>query len=272
MDRETLVKALSDYKFYQTIDLGDGIKTPGRPVSPKQRQIVRFIESMDLRGKAAVDLGCANGMFALAAEKQGAARVLAVDHTKENINSLRTIILPRLSSKVSPVHANVLEFRAQDHGKFDLVIFGGLLYHLRYPFSALRNIRDLLVDGGSLILETGIIEDFNVNSLLYCPSPKDSPQKSRGGNACSFFNQRALVETLEYFGMRIRSQVVLASPLRRFVKKLYRKRLTAYRISSIVLQCQRDFSMDNQELVQFYESTTADLTLATQHPGGMASG
>jgi tRNA (mo5U34)-methyltransferase len=262
MDRDTLVEALSRYSFYQTIDLGDGIKTPGNPVSPKQRQIVRLIEGMDLKGKTVVDLGCANGMFALAAEQQGAARVLAVDHTRENIESLERIILPRLNSRVIPVHANMLEFRAAEHGKFDLVIFGGLLYHLRFPFSALQNIRDLLVDRGQLILETGIVEDFNFNNLLYCPSPQDSPQRSRGGNACSFFNQRALLETLEYFGLRIRSQAVLSSPLRRFVKKLMRKRLTAYRISSIVLRCERDFSMDNRELVEFYESTTESLSSA----------
>jgi SAM-dependent methyltransferase len=255
MDRDALLGKMSEYTFYQTIDLGQGIKTPGRPVSPKQRQIVRMIESMDLTGKSVVDLGCANGMFALAAEKRGAARVLAVDHTKQNIESLQTIILPRLNSKVTPVYANVMEFGAATYGQFDLVIFGGLLYHLKYPFTAMRNIRDLLVDGGSLILETGIIEDFNLNNVLYCPAPKDSPQQTYGGNACSFFNERALVQSLEYFGLQTRAKVVLSSPLRRLFKKLWRRHLTAYRISSIVLQCQRDASSENQELVQFYEST-----------------
>jgi len=256
MDRETTLKKLSEYTFHHTVDLGDGLKTPGPPVSAKQRQVIRLIESLDLAGKRVVDLGCANGLFALAAEKQGAREVLAVDHTQMYIESLRDLIIPRLESNITPVHRNVMDFKSEEYGKFDLVVFAGLLYHLRYPFVALKTIRDLLRDDGHLILGTGIIEHFNINSVLYCPSPADTPSESRGGNSCSFFNEKALRETLEYFGLRIISKAVAVSPLRRLGKKIFRRRLTGYRISGTVIHCRRDSSIENPELIEFYESVT----------------
>lgn len=257
MDREMLLRSLAQYKFYQTIDLGDGVETPGLPLGPKQKQVLEFINSIDLNGKRVVDLGCANGLFALAAERQGAGDVIAVDHTKKNIEALERIVIPHLKSKVKAQCLNVLDFDSVTYGKFDLVIFAGLLYHLKYPFTALRIVRDLLQDGGILILETGLSEDFNTKSLLYCPSPLDSPQKSLGGNSCSYFNEKALHETLEYFGIRVRKQVVVTGTVRRLVKKLAGALIPSYYpISNIVMLCERDCSLDNERLTQFYESTT----------------
>lgn len=256
MERELLLQKLSHYTFYQSIDLGDGITTPGGTLGPKQRQVLALLDQLDLRGARVVDLGCANGLFALAAERRGAAEVLAVDHTRHNIDSLNEIILPHLGSRIRAVHENVMNFTPDRYGQFDVVIFAGVLYHLRYPFFALRIVRDLVKEGGRLILETGIMEDFNRNALIYCPSPKDSPQRSRGGNSCSYFNEKALLETLQYFGLRPKEQAVPTGPLRRLAKKLYRNRWRSYNVSNIVLLCERDRSLENDDLIRFYESTT----------------
>lgn len=257
MDRDVLIEKLSHYTFYQSIDLGDGISTPGGTVGPKQRQVLRYLEQVDLRGKRVVDLGCANGLFALAAERQGAEEVLAVDHTWRNIESLQDIIVPHLKSKVKPIHENVMDFTADKYGEFDLVIFAGVLYHLRYPFQALRIIKDLVKEGGRLILETGIIEDFNRNALMYCPSPKDSPQRSRGGNSCTYFNEKALLETLEYFGLKVLERAVPIPGWKRLAKKVYRNGWRSYNISNMVLLCERDRALENDDLIRFYESTTS---------------
>jgi SAM-dependent methyltransferase len=257
MDRETLLANLSNYNFYQTIDLGDGVKTPGLPLGANQKQVLTLIDSMDLAGKRVVDLGCANGLFALAAERHGAKEVIAVDHTQKNIEALQMITLPHLNSKVKPIHSNFFDFSSEKYGQFDLVIFAGLLYHLRYPFWALRIIKGLVKKGGSLILEAGIYDDFNTRAVLYCPSPADSPQRSRGNNACSFFNEKALRETMQYFGFRVQAQVIVTKPARRLAKKLAGKFFSGfYPVSNIVLHCVRDDSLLNEYLIQFYESTT----------------
>ena len=257
MDRETLLKSIAEYSFFQTIDLGDGIKTPGRPTTPKQKQVLALIESMNLDGKRAIDIGCANGLFAFAAEKRGASEVLAVDHTKNNIECLEKVLIPHLNSNVKAMQVNVLDLDPQIHGTFDLVIFSGVLYHLRYPFWALKIIREILNDGGTLILETGIHEDFNRTALMYCPKPADSPQSSRGGNACTFFNEKALYETLAFFGMRHLGTYPITKPLKRTVKKLVGVLHPTYNpISNVVFHYRRDFSLDDEYLIQFYESTT----------------
>jgi len=257
MDKETLKSKLTEYSFYQTIDLGDGIKTPGLPISAKQRKVLDLINSTDLEGKRVIDLGCANGLFALAAENGGAEQILAVDHTKHNIECLEKVILPHLESKIRAIQLNVLDLKTETHGKFDVVIFAGVLYHLKYPFSALKIVRNIVNDGGSLILETGIFDDFNTRALLYCPSPTDTPYKGRLANSCSFFNEKALYENLQYFGFRVIESTVITKPLRRFAKKLAAKVFPSYYPNSnIVLRCERDSSIENKELTEFYESTT----------------
>jgi len=257
MNGEEMKEKMAGYRYYQTIDLGNGVQTPGLPIDPKQELVLDAIRSLDLRGRRAVDLGCANGLFALEIERQGATEVLAVDNTKNNIDSLREVILPALDSEIRPVHLNVMDFDSLVHGMFDLVVFAGLLYHLRYPFSALRIIRDSIVDGGDLILETGIVEDFNFNSLLHCPAPRESPQRSRGRNACSFFNEKGLEDALAYFGFRILTKSVPTSRSRRMIKKIVRKRFMRYRISNIVVHCRRDRSIEEEGLVRFYEQSVS---------------
>ena len=134
LDREALLKRVGDYTYYQTIDLGDGVKTPGLPLGKVQEQVLAHVFSMDLTGKRVVDLGCANGLFAFETEKRGAKEVLAVDHTRQNIEAMEQVTVPLLNSKVKPVLSNVMDFRTETYGKFDLVIFAGLLYYLRFPF------------------------------------------------------------------------------------------------------------------------------------------
>ncbi|HKK13521.1 MAG TPA: class I SAM-dependent methyltransferase [Gammaproteobacteria bacterium] len=256
MDKDALKSKLAQYSFYQTVDLGDGIKTPGLPIAAKQQKVLDLISSMDLRGKSVIDLGCANGLFALAAEQRGAEPVLAVDHTKHNIECLETVILPHLESKIRPLHLNALDLSSDAHGKFDLVIFAGVLYHLKYPFSALKVVRDLAKNGGSLILETCIFDDFNSRASLYCPSPSDTPYKGRGANSCAFFNEKALHENLQYFGFKVIESAIMTNPLRRFAKKLVGKAFSSYYPNSnIVLRCERDPSIENENLTAFYEAT-----------------
>jgi SAM-dependent methyltransferase len=255
MNRELLLNNISKYRFYQTIDLGGGVRTPGLPTGPKQREVLALIEAMDLEGKRVLDLGCANGLFALAAKKQGAQEITAIDHTRQNIEALTGVIIPHLNSKIKALMLNLFDFDSAIYGKFDVVIFAGILYHLKYPFWALRIVRDLVKDGGVLILETGILDDFNRRAVLHCPSRADSPQKS-DGNSCSFFNEKALYEALEYFGFRIHSRVFATKTVRRLAKKLVGAFCPLYNpYSNIVMYCERDYSMNDQVLTRFYEST-----------------
>lgn len=266
MDQATLSAKLAQYHFYNTIDLGGGIKTPGQPVGPKQQAVLQLLRSMDLTGKRAVDLGCANGLFALEAERQGAGQIFAVEHIKRYLDPLEEVIIPHLNSRVQAVNENMLNFTASKYGQFDCVIFAGLLYHLRYPFSALQIVRDLTRHNGTVILETGIMEDFGRKALLHCPSRGDSPRGSQGG-ACSFFNEKALEENLAAFGFRVSEKVFVIPRWRRAAKKMVGLFRPRYKISNVILRCERDKSLDDAHLMTYYEATNPLPTYPKKNAG-----
>jgi 2-polyprenyl-3-methyl-5-hydroxy-6-metoxy-1,4-benzoquinol methylase len=251
VEKEQLIDKLRMYRFYQSIDLGDGVVTPGQPLAAKQKQVLKHIESLDLVGKRVIELGCANGLLALAAERRGAEEVIAVDNLKQSIDGLNDVILPHLNSRIKAVHDNVLNITRDKWGQFDLVIFAGILYHLKYPFLALKNLRDLVRDNGIVILETGIFDDFNSRAALYTPSLKDTPFAS----SPSYFNEKGLLENLEYYGLRAREKTIINPPFRRLVKKIVAKLiLSFYPTSNIVLLCDRDPSLADAHATVMHEA------------------
>jgi len=102
----------------------------------------------DLTGKAVLDIGCNAGFYSLEMKRRGAARVLGIDSDPEYLAQARF---------AAEVTGAQIEFRQMDvynvadlKERFDLVLFMGVLYHLRHPLLALDMIhqhvaRDLMV-------------------------------------------------------------------------------------------------------------------------------
>jgi tRNA (mo5U34)-methyltransferase len=102
----------------------------------------------DLRGRTVLDIGCNAGFYAMEMKRRGADRVVAVD------SDPRYLAQARFAAEVMDAE---IEFRQmsvyqlpQLAERFDLVLFMGVLYHLRYPLLALDILhehvtRDLLV-------------------------------------------------------------------------------------------------------------------------------
>jgi hypothetical protein len=74
------------------------------------------------------------------------------------------------------------------------------VYHLRYPFTALRSVADLVVEGGRMIVEIAILADDDRRSLLFCPVGEESPYEPC---SVSFFNREGMTDTLKTFGFRV---------------------------------------------------------------------
>lgn len=103
----------------------------------------------DLTGKSVLDIGCNAGFYSIEMKKRGAARVVGVDSDDVYLNQAR------FAAEVSGYRD--IEFRnmsVYDVGqlgeKFDLVIFMGVLYHLRHPLLALDTLYDTVV--GDMLL------------------------------------------------------------------------------------------------------------------------
>ena len=102
----------------------------------------------DLRGRTVLDIGCNGGFYAIEMKRRGADRVVAID------SDARYLAQARFAAEVMDAD---IEFRQLSvyqlpmlEERFDLVLFMGVLYHLRYPLLALdllhaHGTRDILV-------------------------------------------------------------------------------------------------------------------------------
>jgi tRNA (mo5U34)-methyltransferase len=97
----------------------------------------------DLTGKTVLDLGCNAGFYAFEMKRRGAARVVAVD------SDPRYLAQARLAAEVlgHDIELHELDvYRVAELGtRFDLVLFMGVLYHLRHPLLALDRLFDHVV-------------------------------------------------------------------------------------------------------------------------------
>jgi tRNA (mo5U34)-methyltransferase len=142
-------------QWFHNIDL-HGVKTApdhflGDYPTMKWRHFAHAIPQ-DLRGKSVLDVGCNAGFYSIEMKKRGAARVVAIDSDDVYLNQ------GRFAAEVSGF--GDIEFRnmsVYDVGrlgeKFDLVIFMGVLYHLRHPLLALDILHDEVV-GDTLVFQS----------------------------------------------------------------------------------------------------------------------
>jgi tRNA (mo5U34)-methyltransferase len=94
----------------------------------------------DLTGKTVLDIGCNAGFYSFEMERRGASRVLGIDADQRYLRQAR-FVAEMTGSKVEFRQLPVWQI-AQLNEKFDLVIFMGVLYHLRHPLLALDLIHE----------------------------------------------------------------------------------------------------------------------------------
>ncbi len=157
--------------WYHTLDLPHEVTTPGwfdlRPVSP-------LLPWPDVRGKRCLDVATYDGFLAFELERRGAAEVVASDITdhadwdwpiaarNRSGRSLDALVGPKglgfelarqaLGSRVEKSELNVYSLSPEAAGRFDVVVCGSLLLHLRDPVRALEAIRSVC-DGVFLSVE-----------------------------------------------------------------------------------------------------------------------
>src|SRR5690606_2642944 len=105
----------------------------------------------DLRGRSVLDIGCNAGFFAIQMARRSAARVVGID------TDPRYLAQARFAADVSGAAIELRRMSVYDVAqlgeRFDLVLFMGVLYHLRYPLLALDLIREH-VAGDLLLFQT----------------------------------------------------------------------------------------------------------------------
>lgn len=173
--------------WYHSIDLGQGVVTPGF-VGLSAIEDRHF---PPLAGRDVLDVGAWDGANSFRAERLGARRVVALDHYVWGVDldrrqhywdecaargelpdhtldetefwdgslpGRRGFDLARevLGSAVEPVVADFMTTDLDALGCFDVVLYLGVLYHMREPLTALERVRR--VTKGVAVIETEALE------------------------------------------------------------------------------------------------------------------
>jgi tRNA (mo5U34)-methyltransferase len=141
-------------QWFHNLDLR-GVKTApnhflGDYPNLKWRHFAHAIPS-DLRGRTVLDIGCNAGFYSIEMKSRGADRVVGID-TEE-----KYLAQARFASEVCGVQIEFRRMSAYDVAelgeRFDLVLFMGVLYHLRHPLLALDLLHEHAV-GDTLVFQS----------------------------------------------------------------------------------------------------------------------
>ena len=177
--------------WFHSIDVGNGVVTPGQKSSKLLELELSRLKLPSLHGKSILDVGAWDGYFSFECEKLGARRICALDHyvwcmdlyqqQKYYQNCLNNNSTPipyeNLPANWKPhdmpgksgfdsahlllksnVEQKVLNFMSCDIveiGCFDIVLFLGVLYHLKNPFESIKRIA--MISHELAIIETAAI-------------------------------------------------------------------------------------------------------------------
>jgi tRNA (mo5U34)-methyltransferase len=133
----------SDYYWWHSIDLGNGIVTPGhKTLAIEAAESAAFFDRVDLRKRSVLDIGAWNGFYSFEAKRRGAARVLATDSVCWTDSKLRgregfELARQALKTDVEALEIDVSDISPDTTGSFDVVLFLGVFYHRYDPIEAL---------------------------------------------------------------------------------------------------------------------------------------
>ena len=93
----------------------------------------------DLAGMSVLDIGCNGGFYSIEMKRRGAKQVLGIDHDEQYLEQAR-FAAKMLELDISFEQMSVYDVPRLGE-RFDLVLFMGVFYHLRYPLLALDILR-----------------------------------------------------------------------------------------------------------------------------------
>ena len=168
--------------WFHNIDLGGVQTAPDHFLGDYPNfKFERFAELIpgDLSGKSVLDIGCNAGFYSVEMKRRGASRVLGIDSDDRYLEQARLATRALGFEGIEFRNLSVYDVGALGE-RFDLVIFMGVLYHLRHPLLALDLIREHVTDdmllfqslqqGSKELMEVPEDHPFYVEGTLDPPS------------------------------------------------------------------------------------------------------
>jgi SAM-dependent methyltransferase len=156
-----LKKILTYPLWRQSVDLGNGYKTPGHV----ERTIWEFIGLPEnVKDKSFLDVGANDGLFSFEAEKRGAAEIVSSDLYKEGIDTMKngwsnegiSMLKSYFNSKIE-LHSKGIYHLTELKRKFDVVIVNDIINWLEDIEHAFKELGEVAKD--VLYISDGFILD-----------------------------------------------------------------------------------------------------------------
>lgn len=150
---DELRREIGKITWFHSIGLRPGITTPGHANERFTLSLLNL--PADLTGKTVLDIGCWDGFYSFECERRGAKRVVAADVWEPAGRAGFDLAREELGSAVEPVQASVYDLPGVLGGeRFDLVLFLGVLYHLRHPLLGIEKVAACTKPGGLCFVDT----------------------------------------------------------------------------------------------------------------------
>ncbi len=129
--------------WWHSFELPDGTRIEGvNSVAGLKTRISQFPIPEDLTGKRVLDIGAWDGWFTFEMERRG-ADVMAVDcWDNPRFRSMQKVFQSKCEYRILDIY----ELTPDRIGYFDIVLFMGVLYHLKHPLLALERVCALTKD------------------------------------------------------------------------------------------------------------------------------
>jgi len=194
--------AAPEIRWFHSHAFPDGETAQGDKPLDLLRREAEVVFRHDVAGKSVLDIGAWDGFFSFEAERRGAARVLATDHfcwsgagwgTKAGFDYAHA----KLGSRVETLDIDVPQISRETVGTFDVVLFLGVLYHVKDPLACLERVAS--VTGEMMVVETETALD-----ILPWPVMRYYEGAELNNDATNFWapNRRALEAMFRDIGFR----------------------------------------------------------------------
>ncbi|MDQ6797967.1 MAG: class I SAM-dependent methyltransferase [Actinomycetota bacterium] len=157
--------------WFHTIDLGNGIVTPGAWGKETQIPLMRALDDIDFNGKKVLDIGCLDGLWSFEAERRGASEVYSIDKLGETAPGRQMYFETARDALGSKAHYipdlsvyNVADIGVDD---FDVILYLGVWYHLKDPLLAFSRLRQIMSDGGMLLGEGQVSDNETITAEFF---------------------------------------------------------------------------------------------------------
>jgi tRNA (mo5U34)-methyltransferase len=156
-----LRREMDGHFWLHTIDLGNGLVTPGRvPAEVFETKKKTCLDGVEFKGKTVLDVGAWNGGYSIEAKRRGAARVVALDHMTWIHPQIRGRESFDFAVRVTGLDIEALELDLEIANalagvdRFEVVLFLGVFYHLLDPIHVLQQLGRITTD--TLVVETHV--------------------------------------------------------------------------------------------------------------------